>query len=102
MSLAKLANIDFGVIIMLQVNMFEAKSDLSKLIRMLETHKEDTACIMQNGVQIAKLTLTSQSNLSNDVSQRIGIAKGELIFSDELFDSLDSEIADMFEESDIF
>ncbi len=86
---------------MLQVNMFEAKSDLSKLIRMLETKKEDVICIARNGVSVAQLTLIPQK----DTAKRIGIAEGTLLLSDdfdETFDSLDNEIADMFERSDIF
>ena len=82
---------------MLQVNMLEAKSDLSKLVKMLETHEEDIIYIARNGVEIAQITLIPKA----DTSKRIGIAKGKLPISadfDETFDSLDNEIADLFGE----
>lgn len=82
---------------MVQVNMFEAKSDLSKLIKMLETQEEDVIYIARNGVKVAQITLIQKP----DVSKRIGIAEGKMILPDdfdETFDSLDQEIADMFEE----
>ena len=82
---------------MIQVNMFEAKSDLSKLIKMLETQEEDVIYIARNGVKVAQITLIQKP----DVSKRIGIAEGKMILPDdfdETFDSLDQEIADMFEE----
>lgn len=77
---------------MTQVNMLEAKTDLSKLVKMLETKEEDVIYIARNGVSVAQLTLVP----SVDVSKRIGIAKGMIKVSDD-FDELDSEIADLFE-----
>lgn len=81
---------------MIQVNMFEAKSDLSKLVKMLETQEEDVIYIVRNGIKIAQLTLIQ----TPDVSKRIGIAEGKMILSDDFdrtFDNLDREIVDMFE-----
>lgn len=77
---------------MTQVNMLEAKTDLSKLVKMLEAKEEDVIYIARNGVSVAQLTLVP----SVDVSKRIGIAKGKIKVSDD-FDELDSEIADLFE-----
>lgn len=77
---------------MTQVNMLEAKTDLSKLVKMLEAKEEDVIYIARNGVSVAQLTLVP----SVDVSKRIGIAKGMIKVSDD-FDELDSEIADLFE-----
>lgn len=82
---------------MVQVNMFEAKSDLSKLVKMLETQEEDVIYIARNGVKIAQLTLIQKP----DVSKRIGIAEGKMVLPDDFdktFDSLDKEVSDMFEE----
>ncbi|MGN0604924.1 MAG: type II toxin-antitoxin system Phd/YefM family antitoxin [Oscillospiraceae bacterium] len=82
---------------MVQVNMLEAKTDLSKLIRMLETQEEDIIYIARNGVEIAQLTLIPKA----DSSKRIGIAKDKIILPDsfdEEFDRIDSETADMFGE----
>lgn len=81
---------------MTQVNMLEAKTDLSKLVKMLEAKEEDVIYIARNGVSVAQLTLVP----SVDVSKRIGIAKGKIKLSDDfddVFDSLDDEIADLFE-----
>lgn len=81
---------------MMQVNMFEAKSDLSKLVKMLETKQEDVIYIARNGVEVAQITLIPKT----DTSKRIGIAKGKLPISadfDEAFDSLDDEISALFE-----
>ena len=81
---------------MTQVNMLEAKSDLSRLVRMLESKEEDVIYIARNGVSVAQLTLIPKT----DVSKRIGIAKGKIKLSedfDEGFDSLDEEIAELFE-----
>lgn len=85
---------------MVQVNMFEAKSDLSKLVKMLETREEDVIYITRNGIKIVQLTLIQKP----DISKRIGIAEGKTILPsdfDKTFDSLDEEIANMFEEGDI-
>ena len=63
---------------------------------MLETKEEDVIYIARNGVEIAQLTLISKP----DVSNRIGIAEGKMILPndfDEQFDSLDNDIAEMFE-----
>lgn len=81
---------------MIQVNMFEAKSDLSKLVKMLETQEEDVIYIARNGIKIAQLTLIQ----TPDISKRIGIAEGKMILPDDFdrtFDNLDREIMDMFE-----
>ena len=44
-------------IIMMQVNILEAKTNFSKLIRLLETKKEDSITIARNGKPVAKITL---------------------------------------------
>ena len=77
---------------MMQVNMFEAKSDLSKLVKMLETQQEDVIYIARNGVEVAQITLIPKA----DTSKRIGIAKGKFSISED-FDSLDDEISALFE-----
>lgn len=81
---------------MTQVNMLEKNTDLSKLINMLENDEEDVIYIERDGVSVAQITLIPQI----DVSKRIGIAKGKLNLPDdfdEVFDSLDDEIAELFE-----
>ena len=46
-----------GGIILTQVNMLEAKTDLSKLVRMLETKEEDVIYLARNGTAVAQMTL---------------------------------------------
>ena len=76
---------------MIQVNMSEAKSELSSLVKSLETHEEDVVVIARNGKPIVQMTLINPV----PVSKRIGIAKGKFTAPDE-FDSWDSEIVEMF------
>lgn len=42
---------------MTQVNMFEAKTDLSRLIKMLETEQEDVIYLARNATAVAQITL---------------------------------------------
>lgn len=78
---------------MTQVNMLEAKTELSKLVRLLETHQEDVILIARNGTPVVEMKLAQQ----RPASQRIGVARGKLHVPDD-FDKWDSEIADMFGE----
>lgn len=82
---------------MTKVNMLEAKTELSKLVKMLENKEEDVIYIARNGVEVAQLTLVPPKNVEN----RIGIAKGKLILPenfDEVFAAMDKEIEEMFED----
>jgi antitoxin (DNA-binding transcriptional repressor) of toxin-antitoxin stability system len=76
---------------MCQVNMLEAKTELSKLVKKLETGEEDIVYIARNGNPVAKLTLVRKE----PAKKRIGVAKGKLIVPDN-FDSWDEEVTDMF------
>ena len=58
---------------MLQVNILEAKTDFSKLIRLLETRREDYITVARNGKPVAKITLIHET----PVSKRIGARKGQ-------------------------
>jgi len=75
---------------MMQVNILEAKTDFSKLIRLLETKKEDFITVARNGKPVVKITLINET----PVSKRIGIAKGKFTVKGD-FDADDKEIADM-------
>lgn len=75
---------------MLQVNILEAKTDFSKLIRLLETKKEDFITVARNGKPVVKITLINET----PVSKRIGIAKGKFNIKGD-FDADNKEIADM-------
>lgn len=75
----------------MQVNVLEAKTEFSKLIRLLETKRETSITVARNGKPVVIMTLYPETPTSN----RIGIAKGK--FNDpENFDSYDDEIAELF------
>ena len=75
---------------MMQVNILEAKTEFSKLIRLLETKKEDFITVARNGQPVVKITLINET----PVSKRIGIAKGKFTIKGD-FDADNKEIADM-------
>ena len=75
---------------MLQVNILEAKTDFSKLIRLLESKREDSITVARNGKPVVRMTLINEI----PVSKRIGVAKGKFnIIGD--FDADEREIADL-------
>lgn len=77
---------------MTQVNMLDAKTSLTKLIRQLETKEEDEVLIARNGIPVAKLV-----RFERPVNKRIGIAAGKHKPLDlDLFNSLNEEIAREF------
>ena len=75
---------------MKQVNILEAKTQFSKLIRMLETKKEDYITIARNGKPVVIMRLINETPVSN----RIGIAKGKFTIHGD-FDADNEEIADI-------
>ena len=80
----------------MQVNVLEAKTDFSKLLRLLETRRESAITIARNGKPVAIMTLYPEA----PVSKRIGIAKGK--FHDPKdFDAYDEEIAAMLTGGDL-
>ena len=76
---------------MTQVNMLEAKTDLSRLVKMLETKQEEVIYLARNGKAIVQMTLIPQRS----VNERIGIAEGKFTVPDD-FDSWDREVEEMF------
>lgn len=82
---------------MCKVNVLEAKTNLSKLISLLENEEEEEIIICKNNNPIATIKLIPKL----DVSKRLGIAKGNLIYPEE-FTQMDDEIASMFIKSEIF
>lgn len=77
---------------MVQANMLEAKTSLSKLVRKLETREEDVVYIARNNVPVVQMTLVEHT----PAKRRIGAAEGKFNVPDE-FDSWDEEVAGMFE-----
>lgn len=76
---------------MAQVNILEAKADLSRLVQLLETHQEEVILIAKDGVPIVEMKLAKR----RPAPKRIGIAKGKLHVPDD-FDKWDCDVADMF------
>lgn len=76
---------------MTQVNMLEAKTDLSKLVKLLETKQEDVIYLARNGTAVVQMTLIPKK----PASKRIGVAEGKFKVPDE-FDAWDKEIEEMF------
>ena len=75
-----------------QINILDAKNNLSKLILSLEKRESDSITIARNGKPVAKLTLID----TKDAMPRIGVAKGKFAVPDN-FDWCNDEIAEMFE-----
>lgn len=76
---------------MCQVNVLDAKTNFSKLLMLLETKQESEVIICKNNKPVAKITPMN----TTDVSKRLGIAKGKLVYPDDFNDG-DEEIAKMF------
>ncbi len=81
---------------MMQVNVLEAKTDLSKLLRLLETKSVDVITIARNGKPIAEMKAVSTKPISN----RIGMAKNKIHVPDN-FEETNDEIATMLMEGEI-
>lgn len=77
---------------MIKVNMLEAKTNFSKLIRLLENKEEDEIIVCRDNVPVAKII-----RFEKPQSKRIGVAKGKhRHISLEEFNSLNEEIAKEF------
>lgn len=58
----------------MQVNILEAKTNLSNLVRMIETGEEEVIIIARYGKPIVKMTIYQDT----PISKRIGVAKDRL------------------------
>lgn len=77
---------------MIKVNMLEAKTNFSKLIRLLENKEEDEIIVCRDNVPVAKII-----RFEKPQSKRIGVAEGKhRSISLEEFNSLNEEIAKEF------
>ena len=72
----------------MQVNVLEAKTDFSKLIRLLESQREERIVVARAGKPVVQITLYKKP----PVSKRIGIAKNKFK-SPVDFDRDNTEIA---------
>ena len=75
----------------MQVNILEAKTNLSNLVKLIETGKEERIIIARYGKPVAKIVKYNKA----PVSKRIGAAKGKLK-SPENLDQYNDETAEMF------
>lgn len=72
---------------MMQVGVADAKRDFSRLIRLLETKKEDFITVARNGKPIITMTAVNEK----PVSKRIGGAKGKFKAPED-FDENNDEV----------
>lgn len=78
------------------VNVFEAKTQLSRLLRMIEMGRESSVIIARNGRPIARIVPLK----SSPVSGRIGVARGRFTVPDN-FDDADDEIVSLMAGGDL-
>ena len=76
---------------MKQVNILEAKTDFSRLVRLIESGQEESIVVSRYGKPVVKMTLYDDIPVEN----RIGIAQGKLQYPDDI-DEFNDEIAEMF------
>ncbi len=76
---------------MCQVNVLEAKTNFSKLLKMLEDGVEKEVIVARSGKPVAKITLMPKV----DVSKRIGLFKGKFVCPEDI-DDCNDEIARLF------
>ncbi|OHD25297.1 MAG: prevent-host-death protein [Spirochaetes bacterium GWB1_59_5] len=76
---------------MCQVNVLQAKTELSRLISLLENKSEDEIVIARNGKPVARIVPWNGKSAEN----RIGVAKGKFTVPDD-FDSMDDMVAALF------
>ena len=74
------------------VNIFKAKTDLSKLIRKIEQKDEDKVILARNGKPVAMLV----PYVSEERASRIGTAKGKFTVPQDI-DAFNDEVLDLFE-----
>lgn len=74
------------------VNMLDAKTQLSRLVDLVERGEEAEIIIARNGRPAARLVPVSDKP---DVSRRIGAAEGKFV-APEVDEDLDREVAGLF------
>ena len=84
---------------MRQVNMLDAKSQLSKLVAAVESGAEKEIVIARNGKPAARIVPIDEA--PKQATRRLGIAAGQYgIPSDEEWEALDKEIAELFKSAE--
>lgn len=77
---------------MQSVSMFQAKTNLSKLVEAVESGREKEIVISRHGVSVAKLVAVPRQ----PAHQRLGVAKGRFVVPEDI-DETNELIARMFE-----
>ncbi|MEQ1484399.1 type II toxin-antitoxin system Phd/YefM family antitoxin [Methyloglobulus sp.] len=77
---------------MTTVNLFHAKTHLSKLVDQIASGEESEVVISRNGKPVARMVPIKQNK---DISCRIGIAEGEFTVPENI-DSANEEVAKLF------
>ena len=78
---------------MVQANILEAKTELSSLLRLLETGEEDRIIIARRNKPVAQITLYEKTT----PTKRIGVAQGITLYQEGWDDpSINEEIAELF------
>ncbi len=77
----------------MEVNIYDAKTNFSKLIQALIDEKEETIIISKNGKPVVQMTLISKKN-----SKRVGVAKKEMEGFDMSLEDFNSIVIDDFED----
>lgn len=80
---------------MTQVNMHEAKTNLSRLVESLVAGNESEITISRNGRPAVRMTAITEER----PKRVFGFAKGRFKFDYEAFQALDVEVQAMFDES---
>ena len=75
----------------MQVSVLEAKTNLSNLVKLVESGKEDQIIISRYGKPVVKMVICNETA----VAKRIGVAKGKFKAPDDL-DKYNDEIANLF------
>ena len=76
---------------MTMVNMHQAKTELSKLVKMLEDKEEDCILLCRNGKPVAKIIPYERKKHTAGLTR-----KDYIPMTQDEFDALNDEIAEMF------
>ncbi len=74
------------------VSLFDAKTHLSRIVEALTTGKEKSVIVSRHGKPMIKMVAIQP----NDVSRRIGLAKGQFQVPDDI-DGANADIASLFQ-----
>ena len=77
----------------MEINIYDAKTNFSKLIQALIDEKEETIIISKNGKPVVQMTLIAKKD-----SKRIGAAKKEMEGFSMSLEDFNSIVVDDFEE----